>query len=192
MVRTLVPKRNHRTNHFRVSIKKKMKAKTSTITILILLVVLLIGLTLKNFEPDKKSGAESTSPHKGFDLHVDAKHYVKDTRVAVHHWCKTIHEKLIECTLFDSDDKNAHLIGIETIVTNDIWNTFTEQQKKEWHDHAVEIFEAEATLPDTPKTEADQIVEFLKGTHGRVTYIWNFPDDEWPVTRPFLDSDSKK
>lgn len=132
------------------------------------------------------------TPQKGFDLHVDAKHYVQTERVAVHHWCKTINERLVECLLFDGDTANANLIGIETIVTNDVWNTFTKEQQKEWHDHATEIIEAEATLPDTPSEEAAKIVEFLKGTHGRVIYIWNFPSDDWPTIRPFLDSDKTK
>lgn len=129
------------------------------------------------------------TPQRGFDLHVDAKHYVRDARTAVHHWCKTINDNLIECLLFDSDEADAGLVGIETIVPKDIWSTFTKDQQKEWHDHATEIIEAEATLPDTPPEEAAKIVEFLKGTRGRVIYIWDFPADDWPVTRPFLDSE---
>ena len=149
---------------------------------MIIIVVLLVGCT-------KRIETTDVTPQNGFDLHVDAKHYVKAERVAVHHWCKTIDEKLIECLLFDSDNKNANLVGIETIVTNNIWATFTEEQQIEWHDHATEIVEAEAVLPDTPEEEAVKIVDFLKGTHGRVIYIWNFPEDEWPITKPFLDSE---
>lgn len=155
-----------------------------TILVFITVLVLLAGCTQRSLPKEV--------PQNGFDLHVDAKHYVKSERVMVHHWCKTMSDKLVECLLFDSDAANANLIGIETIVTNDIWNTFTEKQKAEWHDHATEIIEAEATLPDTPSEEAAKIVEFLKGTHGRVIYIWNFPSEDWPVTRPFLDSDKTK
>ena len=151
----------------------------------ILLILIVIAGCVRNIETKKQT------PQDGFDLHVDAKHYLKDVRTTVHHWCKTINEKLVECLLFDSDNENANLVGIETIVTKNIWTTFTEEQKKEWHEHATEIIEAEATLPDTPAEEAAKIVEFLKGTHGRVIYIWNFPKHEWPIARPFLDSDKK-
>lgn len=151
--------------------------------IIIALLLLLAACAPKTAETAKES------PQKGFDLHVDAKHYVKNARVPVHHWCKTINPQLIECLMFDSDNANANLIGIETIVTKDVWTAFAEKQKKEWHDHATEIIEAEATLPDTPAEEAAKIVEFLKGTRGRVVYIWNFPKENYPVTRPFLDSE---
>ncbi|MBI4440543.1 DUF1264 domain-containing protein [Candidatus Woesearchaeota archaeon] len=151
-----------------------MKALFALLTV----VVLVSGCTIRG-----------ETPQKGFDLHVDAKHYVKDARVPVHHWCKNINEKLIECLLFDTDAKNANVVGIETIITNDVWNALAPAIQKEWHDHSIEIIEAEATLPDTPADEAAKIVDFLKGTHGRVIYIWNFPKEDYPVTRPFLDSE---
>lgn len=161
--------------------------KTVIILVTTMLLVLVVWQLLKPAEPIVEE-----TPQNGFDLHVDAKHYVKESRVPVHHWCKNINEELIECLLFDSDNPNANLVGIETIVANDVWNEFTESQKEEWHDHAIEIFEAEATLPDTPQEEAAKIVEFLKGTHGRVVYIWDFPEEKYPVTMPFLDSDIEK
>lgn len=156
-------------------------------TSILLLTTLL--LVLAACAPTQTALIAKETPQQGFNLHLDAKHYVKNARVPVHHWCKTINAQLIECLLFDSDKANANLIGIETIVTKDVWETFSEQQKKEWHDHATEIIEAEATLPDTPPEEAAKIVEFLKGTRGRVAYIWNFPKDNYPVARPFLDSE---
>ena len=131
----------------------------------------------------------SAGPQNGFDLHLDAKHFIKESRMPVHHWCKTLSSKFVECLLFDSDAQNANLIGVETIVTNDLWSAFTEEQQKQWHDHATEIIEAEATLPDTPPEEAAKIVSFLKGTHGRVVYFWNYPKDIYPTTKPFLDSE---
>lgn len=132
---------------------------------------------------------KTLGPQQGFDLHVDAKHYVKDARVPVHHFCKTINNDLIECLLFDSDEANANLVGVETIITKNFWATFTPEQQKEWHDHATEIIEAEATLPETIPEKAAEIVEFLKGTRGRVIYFWNFPKENYPVARPFLDSE---
>ena len=158
--------------------------KTVLLSATTILLVLVVWQLLKPTEPIAKE-----TPQKGFDLHVDAKHYVKNERVPVHHWCKTINEKLIECVLFDSDKVNANLVGIETIIAKDIWDTLNDEQKSEWHDHATEIIEAEATLPDTLTEEAAKIVEFLKGTRGRVVYIWNFPRENYPVARPFLDSE---
>lgn len=136
-----------------------------------------------------KAPQEANGPQKGFDIHLDAKHYIKESRMPVHHWCKMLSNKFVECILFDSDAANANLIGVETIVTNDLWSNFTEEQQKEWHDHATEIIEAEATLPDTPAEEAAKIVSFLKGTHGRVIYFWNYPEDIYPTATPFLDSE---
>ena len=148
--------------------------------------LLLSGCTQAG-EPVKE--LKAAGPQAGYDIHVDAKHWLKDTRETVHHWCKPTKEKLIECLLFDSDEANANLVGSEVIVENSVWETFSGEEKARWHDHRTEIVEAEATLPGMPEAEAKKLVEALMQTHGRVIYFWNFPKDAYPVGLPFMDSD---
>lgn len=161
-----------------------MKKMMLLISVTVLLILVVIWTNQSPWRKEKADG-----PSVGFDIHVDAKHYVKEMRTPVHHWCKTINPDLIECLLFDSDKADAKLVGIETIVTKKVWENFDDAQKNEWHDHATEIIEAETTLPDMPSEKAAQLVEFLKGTRGRIVYIWNFLKESYPVTRPFLDTE---
>ena len=127
------------------------------------------------------------SPQKGFDIHLDAQHSVKDAKPIVHHWCKRINAEIVECLMFDSDKANANLAGVETMIPNSVWEALSEEQKKEWHNHAEKV-KPEQFVDMTPE-EAAKTAENLKNTYGRVTYFWNFPKDQYPVVRPFLDSD---
>jgi len=128
------------------------------------------------------------SPQKGFDMHLDAAHNVKDAKPIVHHWCKRINAEIVECLMFDSDKANANLVGVETMIPHEVWSTLSEEQKKEWHNHAEKV-KPEQFVDATPE-EAAKFTEDLKDTYGRVTYFWNFPKDQYPIISPFLDSDT--
>ncbi|MBS3062245.1 MAG: DUF1264 domain-containing protein [Candidatus Diapherotrites archaeon] len=148
-----------------------------------------LALVLSGCAQAEQKQQAVAGPQQGYDLHVDAKHWLKDKRETVHHWCKPTKEKLFECLLFDSDAANANIVGTEVIVENGVWETFDDEEKGRWHDHKTEIVEAEATLPGMPEAEAQKWVEALMQTHGRVIYFWNYPRDAYPIGRPFMDSD---
>ena len=147
----------------------------------ILLGLLIFLVACTPIQPSKES------PQKGFDIHLDAQHSVKDAKPIVHHWCKRINAEIVECLMFDSDKANANLVGVETMIPNSVWEVLSEEQKKEWHDHAEKVKPEQ--FVDMTLEEAAKIAEDLKQTHGRVTYFWNFPKDQYPIVRPFLDSD---
>ena len=133
-------------------------------------------------------GAPPTSPAFGYTLHIDAiKHINDDPDQVVHHYVKDINSEVSQALLYDSDEPNARLIGIETIISPRMYAALPEDEKPNWHYHETEIPMVNARLPDLSEKEAAAVVAKLEDTWGKVEIIWE-PKDTAPmgfsITRP--------
>lgn len=59
-------------------------------------------------------------------------------KVEAHHYCTHVNEEVRQCIIFDNDDKNARLIGIEYIISRRLFEQLPEEEKKYWHSHQYE------------------------------------------------------
>jgi hypothetical protein len=50
-----------------------------------------------------------------------------------------IHALRSQCVIYDSDEPNARLIGIEYIISENVFKTLNEQEKRYWHSHKYEV-----------------------------------------------------
>src|SRR5206468_9869489 len=104
--------------------------------------------------------AAKPTPADGHTIHVTAPHLIDGkVRGPFHHYCKVVApDPFIQCLLFESNDPNAKLVGIEYIVAKpltrnrevvpaSIW-------KKVWHDHAEEIATGNVKVLDLPPDKA--------------------------------------
>src|SRR5438445_13883381 len=89
--------------------------------------------------------AAKPTPADGHTIHVTAPHLIDGkVRGPFHHYCKVVApDPFIQCLLFETNDPNAKLVGIEYIVAKpltrnrevvpaSIWT-------KLWNDHAEEM-----------------------------------------------------
>lgn len=153
-----------------------MKKRISLLTGL-LIVAVLIGLTT----------SASSKPGDGFTLHIDARmHFTSNPDIIAHHYCKTVAGGLIECLLFDSDAEDAKLVGVETVVSTDIYNTFSDAEKALWHYHKTELPRVEARLPDLPPEEAAKVVKSLEETYGKLYILWDPGKSDLPIGNPSI------
>lgn len=134
-------------------------------------------------------------PSEGWTLHIDAqKHFPTNPERIAHHYCKTVAGGLIECQLYDSDRQDARLVGVETIVGAEVYNTFSADEKALWHYHKTEISKVNATLPEMSQEEAAAFVKSIEETYGKVYMLWDPDRSELPVGEPevhILDSAPK-
>ncbi len=126
-------------------------------------------------------------PHQGFNLHIDAEqHFPGDDKKIAHHYCKQVKGGMFECQLYDSDDKDARLVGVETVVDTKTWQGFDAGEKGLWHYHKEEIPKINAKLPDLSEEEAAKVVETLNETYGKVYLLWDPAVSELPVGNPSI------
>ena len=129
--------------------------------------------------------AASVSPATNWTIHIDAlKHFPGHPNEVAHHWCRSIGNGMLECQIYLSDDANAPLVAIETIVPTAVWKTFPPSEQALWHYHRVEIPKVSATMPDVSPAEAKKVVASLMDTYGKVYILWNPMDNKYPVGQP--------
>lgn len=137
-------------------------------------------------EETKETAAAKPKPSDGWALHIDAKkHFPGNNSFIAHHYCKPVSNGLTECQLYDSDNADARLVGVEVIVGPEIYNNFSTIEKRFWHYHKTEIPKVEATLPDiSDPQEAEKIVKSIEETYGKLYVLWDPSKGGLPVGTP--------
>ncbi|MDR5866205.1 DUF1264 domain-containing protein [Halomonas koreensis] len=125
-------------------------------------------------------------PTMGWNIHIDAKrHIAGDLDAVAHHYCKGgLPGGVTACQLYDSDEENARLIGVEFIIGADAYATLPETEQALWHYHKEEIDEVDPVLPEMTEEEAAEFVKSIEETYGKIFLIWDSPQDELPVGQP--------
>lgn len=131
---------------------------------------------------------QASKPHEGFTLHIDAeKHFPGDEKKIAHHFCKQVTGGLTECQLYDSDSPDARLVGMELVVSTDMYNKFDDAEKAYWHYHKVEIPKVNAKLPDLSKEEAAKVAKSLEETYGKIYLLWDPSKGDQPLGEPSVN-----
>ncbi len=136
------------------------------------------------------SGAGAAVAHEppttGWTIHIDAKrHIAGDLDAIAHHYCKGgLPDGVIACQLYDSDEKNARLIGVEFIIGADAYAALPETEQTLWHYHKEEIETLDPVLPEMTEEEAKEFVKSIEETYGKIFLVWDSPKDELPVGQP--------
>jgi hypothetical protein len=129
--------------------------------------------------------AAGPKPAEGFTLHIDAKlHFPGKPDMIAHHYCKGVSGGLTECLLFESDEPDARLVGVEVIVGPAVYATFSADEKAMWHYHKEEIPKVSATLPDLSAEEAAKVVKSIEDTYGKIYLIWDPGKTSVPTGQP--------
>lgn len=131
--------------------------------------------------------AAETKPTEGWALHIDAKrHFPAKPDMIAHHYCKPVAGGLTECLLFDSDDSNARLAGVEAVLPSAAVAKFGDAEKHLWHYHKTEIPKVSPTLPDLSPEEAAKVGKSLEETYGKIYLLWDPGRKSMPTGRPSL------
>jgi hypothetical protein len=77
--------------------------------------------------------------------------YDMGRQVEAHHYCTHYNEEMRQCAIFDTPEADARLIGIEYIVSERLFKTLPDEEKKFWHSHDYEVMGGILFLPGVPK-----------------------------------------
>lgn len=139
----------------------------------------LIGLVMPrvsgNAVAQTPAPAAMAGPTQGWTIHIDAEKHFGDahpTEIA-HHWCKPVAGGLIECQIYDSDNADARLVAMETIVTPAAYRSFPANEQALWHYHKDEIPKVNAKLPDMSAAQAKQFVAQITDTYGKIWLLFD-------------------
>ena len=125
-----------------------------------------------------KSGAavlQSDAPVTGMDVYLVGFHAMKDHpehQMEAHHFCKQVNEDFAQCTLFDGNTSNANLIGIEYIVSEKLFESLPEGERKLWHPHNFEILSGQLIAPNIPGPVEKDLFKGKMNSYGKTWHVW--------------------
>lgn len=137
---------------------------------------------------------QSTTPLKAFDIYLVGFHPMKDhpeSQMEAHHYCQQVNEDFAQCMLFDSNTKDANLNGIEYIISDKLFATLPEEEKKYWHPHNGEILSGQLVAPNIPNIAEKELMKGKMNSYGKTWHVWNTgyegnSGDNMPLGEPML------
>ncbi|ELR15385.1 DUF1264 domain protein [Acanthamoeba castellanii str. Neff] len=133
---------------------------------------------------------QSKAPLEQVHLHLCALHFYSGDvkrQVEAHHYCSCINDEVHQCLIFDSNEENARLIGVEYVVSERLFKTLPEDEKKLWHSHHYEVKSGMLVLPGVPSVAEHKFMEGFIKTYGKVFHFWQVDrGDPLPMGPPRL------
>lgn len=125
-----------------------------------------------------EAGAEmlqSEAPLGAIHAHVCGFHFYNGDpkrQVIAHHYCSHLNNEVMQCVIYDSDKKEARLIGIEYIISRRLFETLPEEEKKLWHSHVYEVKSGQLIAPRLPDAAEKELMKDLVDTYGKTIHTW--------------------
>lgn len=133
---------------------------------------------------------QSLEPIKAFQQHVCTWaifSHDMNRKIQTHHHAARLNDDFLQCAVYDSDQSNARLIGVEYVVSENVFKDLPPEEKKLWHSHEFEIREGLWVNPGVPETVEKQEVKGLAHTYGKFWCTWQFDrGDVLPMGMPAL------
>lgn len=104
-----------------------------------------------------------------------------------HHYVNQLNEDLYQAIIFDGNDRDAKIMGVEYIITGKLFQTLTEEEKTLWHSHHYEVKSGTLIAPGIPQVAGHELMEKLVSTYGKTIHTWHTDQSRTlPVGSPMI------
>jgi hypothetical protein len=115
-------------------------------------------------------------PVEALNAYLDGFHFYNGRMAAqmeAHHYCTILNEDVIQCVIFDGNQRDAKLMGVEYIVSAKLFATLPAEEKALWHSHVHEVKSGQLVAPGIPQAAEHALMEKLVGTYGKTWHTWH-------------------
>ncbi|KAI4338875.1 hypothetical protein MLD38_023882 [Melastoma candidum] len=134
------------------------------------------------------SAIQGFGPLNHVHQHLCAFHfYAHDMtrQLEAHHFCGHQNEEMRQCLIYDGPESDARLIGIEYIVSEDLFLTLPDVEKPLWHSHEFEVKGGYLFMPGVPGPIERMDLEKVCKTYGKTIHFWQVDrGDNLPLGLP--------
>ncbi|GAC1516028.1 MAG: hypothetical protein NVS1B11_35390 [Terriglobales bacterium] len=116
-------------------------------------------------------------------------HVAKDDpkfQMEAQHYCSPLKNGMFQCVLFDSTGADAKLMGIEYIISDDMYKTLPDGEKKFWHPHPFEVLGGGLIAPDMTASKEHKFMGTIMNTWGKTFHTWGDSMTDIPLGEPRL------
>jgi hypothetical protein len=137
----------------------------------------------------KAADDKMMAPLANHHLHFCGIHCAKkDPRVQIitQHYCGMIGKDMHQCLLYHGVGKEAKLLGVEYIVSDEIFRKLPDEEKKYWHPHTYEVLGGGLIAPSMKPADEMAFMKGLLLTWGKTWHTWPDPTTPVPMGEPML------
>jgi hypothetical protein len=126
-----------------------------------------------------ETGAEllqQKGPLKKINAYLDGFHFYNGNQHAqmeAHHYVSQLNEDVHQAIIYDGNGEDAKLMGVEYIISEKLFKTLDNEEKKLWHSHHYEVKSGELIAPGIPDIAEHQLMEKLVSTYGKTIHTWH-------------------
>lgn len=139
------------------------------------------------------TGAEllqDKTPLKKFNAYLDGFHFYNgniNAQMEAHHYVSQLNEDVHQAIIFDGNEKDAKIMGVEYIISEKLFKTLDEEEKKLWHSHHYEVKSGGLIAPGIPDIAEHELMENLVSTYGKTIHTWHTDQqDDLPLGSPMI------
>lgn len=122
------------------------------------------------------SALQTDDPLEPMDVYLVGFHPMKEDpahQLEAHHFCSQVNEDFAQCVLFDGNTEDANLTGIEYIISEKLFESLPEEEKKYWHPHNYEILSGQLVAPGLPDIADKELMESKMNSYGKTWHVWS-------------------
>lgn len=125
------------------------------------------------------TGAEalqSRPPIDALNAYLDGFHFYNgqmQAQMEAHHYCAILNEEVIQCVIYDGNMKDAKLMGVEYIISEQLFAKLPTAEKALWHSHVHEVKSGQLIAPGIPAPAEHALMQKLVNTYGKTWHTWH-------------------
>lgn len=126
-----------------------------------------------------ETGAEilqAMPPVQALSTYLNGFHFYSGNmkgQMEAHHYCNKLNEDVTQCIIYDGNEKDAHIMGVEYIISERLFNGLPDEEKKLWHTHAYEVKSGTLVAPGIPEVAEHELMEQIVSTYGKTWHTWH-------------------
>ena len=133
---------------------------------------------------------QSRPPIDALNAYLDGFHFYNGhpgAQMEAHHYCSILNEEVIQCVIYDGNMKDAKLMGVEYIISAQLYASLPAAEKPLWHSHVHEVKSGQLVAPGIPEPAEHALMKKLVNTYGKTWHTWHTDlDKQLPLGVPQL------
>jgi hypothetical protein len=133
---------------------------------------------------------QSKSPVKKINIYLNGFHFYNgniDAQMEAHHYVTQLNEDVHQAIIYDSNEEDARIMGVEYIISEKLFQTLSGEEKKLWHSHHYEVKSGALIAPGLPLVAEHELMEKLVATYGKTIHTWHTDQDRTlPLGSPMI------
>jgi hypothetical protein len=134
--------------------------------------------------------AQSRPPIDALNAYLDGFHFYNGqmkSQMEAHHYCSILNDEVIQCVIYDGNVKDAKLMGVEYIISEQLFAKLPASEKSLWHSHVHEVKSGQLIAPGIPAAAEHALMNKLVHTYGKTWHTWHTDlDKNLPLGVPQL------